>query len=212
MLGARIPRRNTSICAFCQLRLSLRPLAPRHRSFSTTKALKYNDPISSRQAATDASKQSPSSVAEDDDDWGGWGKTSFTPLKPTSQTSQTYVEEKSYGQPKQDPLLSRHEILARERLLANRPKPKPQPSVQARYVWDPEKQQKIEQNLRNDGVHVNKQLSRSGGKLFGEAPNLTSNTLYPASDNRGWNSGRGRLSSDNSIQSPGPRPRPAVFR
>ncbi|KAI1082573.1 initiation factor 2 [Whalleya microplaca] len=200
MLRARIPKRNTSICAFCQHRLSLRPLAPRHRSFSTTRALKEDGSSSSRQGAPGASGQSPGPVAGDSwGSWGSWGTPAFTPPSPPSPTSPTSpaspasaenspsppeapdasAEPASAGQPKVDDLLSRAELLARERLLAKSkqareaaqpPKPRaPQPGappeLQAKYIWDSDKQRRIEQGLRNDGATVRKVLEPVKSRL-----------------------------------------------
>ncbi|KAI0118050.1 initiation factor 2 [Hypoxylon sp. NC0597] len=122
MLRASISRReSSSICAFCQHRLSLRLATTQtRRQLSSTRSL------------------------GDDDGWGSWG------TRPKTSTP-----------PKQDDFLSPHEILARQRLLANQqaeqapepPKPKPVDNgIQARHVWDARKQREVEASLRRDGI------------------------------------------------------------
>ncbi|KAI1773784.1 initiation factor 2 [Hypoxylon cercidicola] len=122
MLRARISKRETSICAFCRHRLLLQ-LPTRRRQFSSTKNL------------------------ANDDGWGSWGAPKFS-------------------SPKQDDVLNQHEILARKRLLEKQqaekqqaekqapepPKSNPHPDLQARYVWNAEKQLEVEQSLRRDGI------------------------------------------------------------
>ncbi|KAI0844909.1 initiation factor 2 [Daldinia vernicosa] len=126
MLRARVSGRESSICAFCRHRLSLRPATPRtEKLFSTT------------------------SILRGDDGWGaGWGNQ----VKPQTQSNP-------------DDFLSPHELLARQQLLAKQkaqqaaeaPKPKPANNgPSAKFIWNAQKQEAIEESLNRDGVTIKK--------------------------------------------------------
>ncbi|KAI2779354.1 initiation factor 2 [Daldinia loculata] len=126
MLRARVSGRESSICAFCRHRLSLRPATPRtEKHFSNT------------------------TILRGDDGWGGgWGSQ----VKPQTQS-------------KPDDFLSPHELLARQQLLAKQQaqqaaeaaKPKPASNgPRARFIWNAQKQEAIEESLHRDGMTIQK--------------------------------------------------------
>ncbi|KAF3066423.1 Translation initiation factor IF-2, mitochondrial [Daldinia childiae] len=126
MLRARVSGRESSICAFCRHRLSLRSATPRiEKYFSNT------------------------TILRGDDGWGsGWGG-----------------QVKSQTESKPDDFLSPHELLARQQLLTKQQTQqateaaKPNPAnngPRARYIWNAQKQEAIEESLHRDGMTINK--------------------------------------------------------
>ncbi|XXH01074.1 hypothetical protein Hte_007425 [Hypoxylon texense] len=92
-----------------------------------------------------------------DDGWGSWGGS----------------KTKTWS--KQDDFLNDHEILARKQLLERQqaerkpfdpPKPRPADNgLKARYVWNRERQQEVEENLRREGSMLqNNQLEPGKGR------------------------------------------------
>ncbi|CAJ2508550.1 Uu.00g135760.m01.CDS01 [Anthostomella pinea] len=148
MLRRRILNRDTSICAFCRYRQSLRLPTARPRAFSSSPCHK-NDDQNRPSWGTPAGAASGAS----------WGSS----LPSNNASDEAKIPSRDVpnrsGPVHQDTLLSRHEIAAREALLkkklAQEAPRSPAPEfvderVKARYVWNPERQQEIERNLRRE--------------------------------------------------------------
>ncbi|KAI1193655.1 hypothetical protein F5X97DRAFT_313428 [Nemania serpens] len=192
MLRGRIAQRDaSSVCAFCQYRLSLRRLAPpRHRLFSVTARCGAGDhdptrPRSFRpfpltqNLSTTATTATATATANPE---SRPLQSSSPPLGPSPPV--TPASRFTFARRTQDDILDPYEAKARERLLARqaaqeaaqqaarqRPTqtplpqpPAPRPRVNARYVWDPERQQAVEKYLKTEAI---------GGSRYGDVGNLT---------------------------------------
>ncbi|KAL7620082.1 translation initiation factor IF-2 [Parahypoxylon ruwenzoriense] len=174
MLRARVSKRDTtSVCAFCQHRLLLRPVPPRKRCFSSTNNLENDEAASPKHGSLSAGRGPHGPVANGG--WGSWGGAARSPAASNAQ-----------GHEKQGVLLSPHEMLAREKLIAKqraqKPPVPPEPPKQlrpvnnglnARHVWDAGKQRAIEASLRRDAVSL-----PGRGDLYSRESNL--GTLSPS--------------------------------
>ncbi|KAI1495793.1 hypothetical protein F5X99DRAFT_107101 [Biscogniauxia marginata] len=179
MLRGRISRRDISICAFCQHRLSLRLATPRRRPFSNTRTLTDNGSSSSGWGP-----QRPSSRPLGPVTGGSWGTPVFaarkvspspsTPEPGHSNESQSALKDTPTSNPppagsstdtdasrQQAPqlLLSEHERKAREILLAKRTAQEQfkvryheinEPELRSKHVYNRERQQAAEQIARNE--------------------------------------------------------------
>ncbi|KAI8624166.1 initiation factor 2 [Xylariaceae sp. FL1651] len=188
MLRGRLAKRDSSLCALCQYRLSQRFAAPRQLLFSTTQCARNND---SRQPGL-----RPVFFFDTDGDWGTprqapttgttdlrlhqSGSSSKTAESLTTKAKDIATPVHFYPPQRMSPfrplreydLLSPHETRAREQLLAKKvAQQAPQlnneivvPRVKARYVWNAERQQAIERTLRADRAKGNdKVFSKTKG-------------------------------------------------
>ncbi|KAI8961884.1 initiation factor 2 [Daldinia sp. FL1419] len=133
MLRARVSGRESSICAFCQHRLSLRLATPRtERRFSRTTILRAGD------------------------GWGGgWGGGWGSQAKPQTQPKPDDFLS-------QHELLARQQLLAKQQAEKAAEASKSKPSSdgpQAKYIWNASKQEEIEKSLHRDGMTIQRSQS-----------------------------------------------------
>ncbi|KAI1656102.1 initiation factor 2 [Daldinia decipiens] len=126
MLRARVSGRESSICAFCRHRLSLRPATSRtEKHFSNT------------------------AILRGDDGWGsGWGSQ----VKPQAQSKPDDFLSPHELLARQQ-LLAKQQ--AQQAAEAAKPKPADN-GPRARCIWNAQKQEEIEKSLHRDGVTMQK--------------------------------------------------------
>ncbi|KAI0098404.1 initiation factor 2 [Daldinia grandis] len=126
MLRARVSGRESSICAFCRYRLSLRPATPRtEKHFSNTTILRVGD---------------------------GWGSGWGSQVKPQTQSKPEDLLSPHELLARQQLLAKQQAQRAAE---AAKPKPKPaDDGPRAKFLWNPQKQESIEKSLHRDGVTI----------------------------------------------------------
>ncbi|KAI1207533.1 initiation factor 2 [Annulohypoxylon truncatum] len=134
MLRASLSKRESSICAFCQHRLSLRTATPRNRrQLSGTRSLKDND------------------------GWGNWGGGWGSQPKAPAQSQQDDILDPAELIARKK-LLEKQQQQQRAQQLQQTPEPpktRVSPaSLGPRYMWNADKQQAVEQSLRRDSLSL----------------------------------------------------------